>query len=92
MKYTLALFLALSCLSTFAQGKKAIKNHGIKSVTETSTQSGKTINESSKKFNKEGEVIEEIDYNKEGEIKEIKKYIYNNQIQCTWSKIRRTDI
>lgn len=58
----------------FAQSKKDIRKNSIKGITEVVTEyeNGKesTHNDVSKKFDKEGEVIQEINYDKNGALKE----------------------
>ena len=61
-------------MESFAQSKKEIRKNNIKGVSEVITEyeNGKesTHNDVSKKFDKEGEVIQEINYDKNGVLKE----------------------
>jgi uncharacterized protein YkuJ len=58
----------------FAQSKKDIRKNNIKGITEIITEydGGKEVthNDVSRKFDKEGEVIQEINYDKNGVLKE----------------------
>ena len=74
---SLNFFFAFTMLITtnlcIAQGKKDIKKNKIKSITEliTVTDNNKTnsYKEQYTAFNKNGEIIEEIEFNKDGSIK-----------------------
>jgi hypothetical protein len=72
-QFTIVVFLSVLTASTFAQSKKEVKKNKIKTVTELITDyvGGKEItrNDSYKKFNKQGEVLEEIEYDKTGKLK-----------------------
>ena len=67
------LFLS-GIFSCFAQSKKAIRKNNIKGITEVVTEyeAGKesTHNDVAKKFDRDGEVIQEINYDKNGILKE----------------------
>ena len=67
------LLLLIACLG-FAQSKKEIKKYDIIAVTETITEvvDGKEItrNDSYKKFDKDGNVLEEVKYDKYGKLEE----------------------
>ncbi len=73
----------------FAQSKKDIRKNSVKTLTETVTifENGKetTITDSFKKFDKNGETIEEINYDKNGKIKSktIAKYKDEDKIEET---------
>ncbi len=64
----------LFCLRSFAQSKKELRKNNVKGITEiiTEYENGKesTHNDVSKKFDKEGETIQEINYDKNGVLKE----------------------
>lgn len=72
-QFTIVVFLSVLTASTFAQSKKEVKKNKIKTVTEQITDyvGGKEItrNDSYKKFNKQGEVLEEVEYDKTGKLK-----------------------
>src|SRR6267154_2186888 len=84
------IFLGLLALLSFslvtsAQSKKEIKKFKIKSVTVSSTDvnsegNEKTRNDSYQKFDSNGEVIEDVEYNKDGTFKkkETKKFNKNS--------------
>ena len=61
-------------LQSFAQSKKDIRKNNIKGITEVviEYENGKetTHNDVAKRFDKEGEVIQEINYDKNGVLKE----------------------
>lgn len=73
------LFLIVS-ITAFAQSKKDIRKNNVKTLTETITnyENGKetTLNDVFRRFDKNGEVIEEINYDKNGKMKSktITKY------------------
>lgn len=76
-KINSACFIVLMCclmLEGFAQGKKTIRKNNIKGMTEVITdyENGRenTHNDVAKKFDKEGETIQEINYDKNGVLKE----------------------
>jgi uncharacterized protein YkuJ len=73
----LLVFLFLLPLLSNGQGKKVIVKYTIKSVTETITEDGNTIKDSKKVFDKNGEVIEETNYDKEGAVKNIKRNTFD---------------
>ena len=68
------IFLLWGSEGCFAQSKKDIRKNNIKGVTEivTEYENGKESvhNDVSKKFDKEGEVIQELNYDKNGVLKE----------------------
>lgn len=74
------LFVAITGLG-FAQSKKEIKKYDIVAVTETITEivDGKEVtrNDSYKKFDKDGNVLEEVNYDKTGKLKERIVRIYD---------------
>ena len=76
-----ACFMASLNLS-FAQSKKNIKKYKIKSITETVTtfEGGKelTRNDQFTRYDKNGQIIEQIDYDKNGKIKTKTITKYNN--------------
>ena len=67
------LFVSIAGLG-FAQSKKEVKKYDILAVTETITEvvDGKEVtrNDSYKKFDKDGNVLEEVNYDKTGKLKE----------------------
>ena len=71
MKYILFFLFPLF---VFSQSKKEIRKNSIKGVTEVVTEyeNGKesTHNDVAKKFDKNGETIQEINYDKNGVLKE----------------------
>jgi hypothetical protein len=78
MKKTAILLLFLiSFFAVEAQGKKSAKKNGIKSVTVIDNINGKDVNIEKKVFDKEGETIEQTDYDKEGALKTVKKFKLN---------------
>lgn len=80
MKLKLLGILILSCicgLSTSAQKRKELKKYHVKTITETRTEEGKTIVEEKNVIDKNGNLIEKINYNKEGLVKSTFKYAYN---------------
>ena len=83
--YITTLLLLITIISAgFSQSKKEIKKLKIKSsvvtVTETIDGKEKTFTESSQKWDKNSNVIEDIEYNKNGTFKkkESKKFNKNN--------------
>lgn len=60
-----------------AQGKKEIRKNGIKSVTITDNENGKILNNKISYFDKNGETVEESEYDKDGALKTIHKYKLN---------------
>jgi hypothetical protein len=78
--------LFINCLFmsvlVFGQSKKDVKKFGIKSITETLTTfvDGKalTINDSYQKFDKKGQLIEEMTYDRYGKVKHKRQMKYNN--------------
>lgn len=74
------LFVAITGLG-FAQSKKEVKKYDIMAVTETITEvvEGKEVtrNDSYKKFDKDGNVLEEVNYDKTGKLKERIVRIYD---------------
>lgn len=74
------LFTSITVLG-FAQSKKEIKKYDIVAVTETITEvvDGKEVtrNDSYKKFDKDGNVLEEANYDKTGKLKERIVRIYD---------------
>jgi len=65
-------------LSISAQSKKDIKNNKVKTVTEIITKDGKTIKDAFHRCDKNGNVLEETNYDNLGKIKERTTYKYNN--------------
>lgn len=77
MKVNVVCFIVLMCCcmhGSFAQGKKIIRKNNVKGITEVITdyENGKesTHNDVVKKFDKNGETIQEINYDKNGILKE----------------------
>jgi hypothetical protein len=74
------LFVSITNLG-FTQSKKEIKKYDIVAVTETITEvvDGKEItrNDSYKKFDKDGNVLEEVNYDKYGKLQERIVRIYD---------------
>lgn len=74
MKYLLMIVLPLLGIESFAQSKKDIRKNNIKGLTEVVTEyeNGKEIthNDVAKKFDKQGEVIQEVNYDRNGALKE----------------------
>ena len=66
-------------LTTVSQGqnKKEVKKNNIKATTIVDLENGKTLNNKKTVFDKNGETIEESDYDKDGALKTTKKYKYN---------------
>jgi hypothetical protein len=75
-------FLFLLSILSFAQSKKDIRKHKIKIITETITtfENTKEVvrNNQYRKFDKDGQIIEEVDYDKNGKIKTKTLSKYNN--------------
>ncbi|NBA75177.1 hypothetical protein GOQ04_06440 [Emticicia sp. ODNR4P] len=71
--YPIAILLLATSYLSYGQSKKEVKKNKIKTVTELITDyvGGKEVtrNDSYKKFNKQGEVTEEIEYDKTGKLK-----------------------
>ncbi|MDI9857620.1 hypothetical protein [Flectobacillus roseus] len=71
--YPIAILLLATSYLSYGQSKKEVKKNKIKTVTEQITESigGKEVtrNDGYKKFNKQGEVIEEAEYDKSGKLK-----------------------
>lgn len=65
-------------LAVQAQSKKDIKSNKVKSVTEVIVKGDKTYNDAFQSFNKNGNTLEEINYDNTGKIKERITYKYNN--------------
>jgi hypothetical protein len=61
----------------FAQSKKSIKKNGVRSVSIVDLENGRNLNSHRVVYNKDGEMVEETDYDKEGNLKWVKKYKYN---------------
>ena len=57
-KFISLFFISIFFFSTYAQSKKEIKKYKIKSVSEMDISGGKTIYDSKKVFDINGEVIE----------------------------------
>ena len=81
-KYILIIFSFFLALQMNAQSKKILAKYGVKSVVETVSEDGKTVNDSKKIFNKDGEVIEEVSYDKSGALKDITKNIFDKHGNC----------
>lgn len=73
----LTLLLFLFHGAVVAQKKKEIKKMGIKSVVVTQTKEGKSIFDNKTFFDKEGRVLEEINYDSLGQFKSHVKYNRN---------------
>jgi hypothetical protein len=86
-----AFFTALACMvllcvgatDALAQSKKSIKKNNVRSVSIVDLENGKTLNSHRALYNKDGEVLEESDYDKEGNLKWVKKYKYNSEGDVT---------
>ena len=83
IKLTLLFACVLASFTvSFAQSKKYIKKHKIKSITETITtfENGKelTRNDQFSRYDKDGQIIEQIDYDKNGKVKTKTITKYNN--------------
>lgn len=88
--YTLYLLCIFSC-SSFAQGKKDVKKHKIRSITEivSTTENGKDVTYKAYyiAFNKDGEVVEETEYYSNGTIKKKETFkfdVNDNKIEETF--------
>jgi uncharacterized protein YkuJ len=77
----LGMLVVLLPLVVTAQGKKTVKKFNLKSTTVNTTDysDGKerTFTESIEKFDKEGNVIEDTEFNKDGTFKKKETRIYN---------------
>ncbi len=73
IKFIVLAFFILTCSTAYAQNKA-----GIKSVKEISVETkDKEVTRSFQSFDKNGNVIEEIEYDDDGRIKDHTKYEYN---------------
>src|ERR1700741_499661 len=77
MRHLLSCILLLSFTFLTAQKKKEVKKFGIRSVTVTETEAGKTITDTKTSFDSNGEVSEEVNYDKSGALKSTTQYKYN---------------
>ncbi len=81
LKYFFSLTILFFSLNSFAQNKKDIKKNKVKSceVSKTFTKDGKeiTLKESFEKYDANGNIIENIQYEENGEIKSHESYIFN---------------
>jgi hypothetical protein len=98
-KFIYALLLICMLVGTsFDQSKKEVKKNKIKSITEfiTVKESGKDVTYKSYyiAFNKNGEIVEETEYNSNGSLKkkETTKYdANNNKIETTYYCQKKTN-
>jgi len=77
-----ALFFLVFCANAFAQSKKDVKKHDIKSITVKvyePDQNGKekTFTDSYQRFDKNGKLIEEIEYDKSGGFRRHESWKFN---------------
>ena len=83
----LSFIFSILTLTSFSQSKKEVKKLGIKSsvtvVTESIEGKEKTRTDMSQKFDKNGNVIELIEYNKDGSIKKKEAQTYNKNNDIT---------
>src|SRR5688572_24199492 len=78
MKRAIVVMVMLfTWMGSEAQSKKKIQKHSITSVTETDHENGRTLMNRKKVFNKDGEVLEDYDYDKHGELVHSEKFRYN---------------
>ena len=83
MKYFIFLFLFMGCSDVFAQSKKEVKKHNIKSCTvsvtvpDSATGKEKTFTDSYMAFDKSGQVIEEKEYDRNGKFRKHESHKYN---------------
>ena len=72
MKQALIIFMLLLSLSAVAQSKREIADRGMKSITTTTFDVRKgdtTFRKNISRFDKQGNVIESIDYDAKGNVK-----------------------
>jgi hypothetical protein len=84
MKKTIVIFLVLAfSVSTFAQKKKNVQSHKIKSTTvynsDFEDNDGKQVKESYERFDENGNTVEEIEYDKKGIEKKHILYEYDEE-------------
>lgn len=79
----LILVLCLISAASFAQKKKTIKKHNIRSIVVTETFGTKTLNDNKSFYNANGELVQEINYDKDGKFKSDKRYKYNKEGDVT---------
>jgi hypothetical protein len=75
---TLLFTLIILSSSLFSQSKKEIKKYKIKASLITSTENGKTLNESKIIYDSNGNPVEKTNYAKDGSVKTINKIKYND--------------
>lgn len=89
IKYTVALILFLCSIPLLAQKKTAIKESNLRSVTEYKQdveKNGPQLKEAYTLYDKNGNILEEIEYDGDGKVKTHFKYQYdvnNNKIKET---------
>jgi hypothetical protein len=78
-KSIILIFIVFSFLVLYSQSKKEVKKFKIKSVIVSETIGTKTVFESKTVFDKNGETMEEVNYNKDGEVKSTHKFKRNSE-------------
>ena len=73
-------FIVFTCNSIFAQSKKQVKHHNLKSTTITIIENGKSYNEKKTVFNAQGNETEITDYDSEGIVETIHKIKYKHHL------------
>src|SRR5687768_13498899 len=71
------IILFFAAGSLVAQSKKEVKKHNIKSSSVVDIEDGKTLQGKKTVFDKNGEALEELDYDKSGALKTTRRYRYN---------------
>ena len=75
--FLILLLINIACFSsTFAQSKKEVKKHKIKSSSSVTTEDVKTINERKVVYFPDGEVAEESVFDNKGNLKKVRKLKY----------------
>ncbi|MBA3665571.1 MAG: hypothetical protein H0W61_15395 [Bacteroidetes bacterium] len=89
MKKAVILFSVLFFISNlaFAQSKKEVKKNNIRSSMVVDLENGKTLNNKKTVFDKNGETLEETDYDKDGAQKTFRKYKYNKDGDVTEEEV-----
>jgi hypothetical protein len=75
-KMVIGLLLPISLV---AQSKKDIRKNSVKAITEIVVEGTKSHKELFQRFNKKGNVVEEIEYDNTGKVKNSKKTDYNKE-------------
>lgn len=78
MKNLIYILLFFVSISGYAQKKKDLKKLGIKTIEVSENNGGKTFFDSKTTYDKNGEIIEDWNYDKQGNLKSILKIKYNN--------------